>query len=239
LRHGEFAVKILRWPIIGLICLLLAISAGQPGFADSKGGILMMGDSMFSSNRLSRNSVADLLENALGAEVTDHSVPGARYFYNLPISGSLGLRLTSQFVPGAWDAIVVNGGGNDLLFGCGCGSCARMLNRLISTDGKRGAIPAYVAKLRQTGARVIYVGYLRNPGTNTPIKACRAAGDELDRRLAALDALDAGMDFVPLSDLVPNGDRSFHQLDLIHPSRKGSREIALRLAARLDPILEP
>lgn len=225
--------------ITGIIGLLLALSATPAAFAEGKGSILMLGDSLFSANRLVNGSVADVLETALGAEVRNNSVPGARYFQKIPVTGMFGLRLTSQFVPGDWDAIVVNGGGNDLLFGCGCGACSRVLDRLISTDGRRGAIPTYVAKLQKTGVPVIYVGYLRNPGVATPIKSCRAAGDELDRRLAALDALDAGMDFVALSDLVPFGDRSFHQLDLIHPSSKGSREIALRIALRLDPILNP
>jgi lysophospholipase L1-like esterase len=32
---------------------------------------------------------------------------------------------------------------------------------------------------------------------------------------------------------VPYGDSSFHQVDLIHPSPKGSRAIAERLAAAL------
>jgi lysophospholipase L1-like esterase len=80
---------------------------------------------------------------------------------------------------------------------------------------------------------VIYVGYLRNPGTATPVKACGPAGNELDRRLGRMAALDSGVDFLAMSDLVPNGDTSFHQFDRIHPSPKGSRAIAQRIAARI------
>ncbi len=93
---------------------------------------------MFASNRATNGSVADAIEAALGLEVVDRSVPGARYFHALPISGSAGLKVTAQYRPGAWEAIIVNGGGNDLLFGCGCGQCDEMLDRLISPDGRRG-----------------------------------------------------------------------------------------------------
>jgi acyl-CoA thioesterase I len=41
------------------------------------------------------------------------------------------------------------------------------------------------------------------------------------------------MIFVPMSDLVPDGDPSLHQQDLIHPSPKGSAAIAARLAAAI------
>ena len=185
---------------------------------------------MFASNKVVGGSVADAVEAALGLEVVDRSVSGARYFYALPISGSAGMNLTQQFREGPWDVIIVNGGGNDLLFGCGCGRCDGMLDRLISKDGRKGAIPSFVASLRKTGAQVVYAGYLRNPGTATPIKACGPAGNELDRRLAVLDSLDPGMTFLPMADLVPHGSVSYHQIDRIHPSRFGSREIGLRIA---------
>lgn len=196
--------------------------------------ILVMGDSMVAWNRASGNSVADVIEASLGAKVTDRSVTAARYFYALPISGSLGLRLTAQYRPGNWDWVVMNGGGNDLLFGCGCGKCARMLDRLVSKDGLKGAIPDFVTRIRKSGAKVIYTGYLRNPGIPSPIRACRPAGNELDRRLAQMAKARAGVTFLPLSDLVPNGDRSFHAADMIHPSIKGSRAIAARILAKMS-----
>jgi acyl-CoA thioesterase I len=192
-----------------------------------------LGDSMMAANQAARQSVADVIEAELGEEVIDRSVVGARYFYFLPISGSAGVKLTAQYRPGKWDWVVLNGGGNDLLFGCGCGKCDVQLDRLIAADGKSGAIPAFVAQIRAGGAKVIYTGYLRNPGVRTPIKSCRSAGDELDRRLAIMAARDPGVIFVSLADLVPFGDRSFHAPDLIHPSAKGSRAIGARIAQRI------
>jgi len=125
---------------------------------------------------------------------------------------------------------VLNGGGNDIWMGCGCGPCDGRIGRLISEDGKRGRIPGFVSKLRQTGAQVVFVGYLRTPGVRSPIEGCTDDGDEMDRRLARLAALDRGVHFVSLADLVPHGDRSYHGLDLIHPSVKGSRAIGQRIA---------
>ncbi len=90
------------------------------------------------SNRTLGQSVADRLEALLGQEVVDKSVPGARFIYGLPISGAAGLRIPAQFAAGDWDVVVMNGGGNDILFGCGCGRCDGVLNRLISADGRPG-----------------------------------------------------------------------------------------------------
>ncbi len=38
------------------------------------------------------------------------------------------------------------------------------------------------------------------------------------------------MIFLSIADMVPAGDRSYHGVDMIHPSRKASLEIARRIA---------
>lgn len=222
----------LRMPPFLLFCLAFS-GCGEQITSTTKSRILLLGDSMMAANAIGRHSVADGLEAELREEVIDRSVNGARYFYYLPISGAAGLRLDAQYRPGKWDWVVLNGGGNDLLFGGGCGQSTNQLDRLITPDGRHGAIPGFVANIRASGARVLYVGYLRNPGTFTPIKACGPAGNELDRRLAKMAALDKGVESLAIADLVPYGDSSYHQLDRIHPSPKGSRAIARRIAAYL------
>ncbi|MCU0817504.1 MAG: SGNH/GDSL hydrolase family protein [Cypionkella sp.] len=223
--------------ILGLSFLLL--SCGEAVTSNSTARVLVLGDSMLASNGAQGKAVADVLERELGQEVIDRSIPGARYFYKLPVTGAAGLRIPAQYRAGKWDWVILNGGGNDLLFGCGCGPCGGVLNRLVSPDGRSGTIPAFVNEIRQTGARVIYVGYLRNPGTATPIRGCRPHGDELDRRLTRMASFDSGVTFLPLADLVPHGDWSWHQIDRIHPSEKASAAIAARIAKVIKSAPKP
>nr|MCU0902196.1 SGNH/GDSL hydrolase family protein [Cypionkella sp.] len=186
-----------------LLTLAALFGCGEPVAQGADARILVVGDSMFATNRAGNAAVADVLETELRTNVLDRSVIAARYFHALPISGAAGLRLTSQFREGDWDWVVMNGGGNDLLLGCGCGFCQGVLDRLVTKDGRGGAIPSYVARIRATGARVVYAGYMRNPGMATPIKHCGPAGNELDRRLTLMAGFDAGVTFVPMADLVP------------------------------------
>ncbi|MEI4196147.1 SGNH/GDSL hydrolase family protein [Roseovarius sp. E0-M6] len=216
-------------PILAVLFLLLAAcTEGVP--ADGKSRVLMMGDSLFGTHQLTGQSVGHALERRIDAPVTDRSVIGARMIYALPISGSLGIKIARQYRAGPWKWVVLNGGGNDLWFGCGCGRCKGKLDRLISPDGTQGEIPKLLARLRGTGAQVIYVGYLRSPGLGSPIEHCKNEADGLEGRIAALAKQDPGLTFLSLSDLVPEGDRSYHALDMIHPSPKGARAIAGRIA---------
>lgn len=175
-------------------------------------------------------SVSDVMEQELRQDVVDRSVSAARMIYSLPVSGAAGLSIPKQYRTGDWDWVVVNGGGNDLWLGCGCFACKRKMNRLVAPDGSHGAIPDLVARLRASGAKVIYTGYLRSPGAGSPIEYCKDEGQELDRRVARMAERDDGVFFVSLADMVPYGDRSFHALDMIHPSVKGSSAIAGRIS---------
>jgi acyl-CoA thioesterase-1 len=210
--------------------LILTLCLSQPARAEGP-RILVMGDSLMAMNRLIGGSVAQALGDALGVQVQDQSVPGARIFFPVPVLNAAGLKIRSQLTGGPWDFVVMNGGGNDLLFGCGCGTCTRMMNRLITPDGTTGAIPDLVADLRSSGAKVIFTGYMRTPGVISPVESCGPLGDEMDRRLTLMAARDEGVSFVLLSDLVTqDGDRSYHGIDMVHPSVKGSRAIAARVA---------
>ena len=217
-----------RW-FLGFVFVSL-ISCGETAPRAENARILLLGDSMMAFNRGSGAAVSDAIEDQLGEEVVDRSVPSARINYALPVSGAAGLSIPKQVIDGPWEWVVMNGYGNDILFGCGCRACDRQVDRLISADGLSGSIPEFVASLRARGAKVIYSGYLRTPGVQAPVESCGIVGDELDRRLALMAAADNGVTFVAMSDLVPYGDRSYHGLDLIHPSPKGSQAIGARIA---------
>ena len=193
--------------------------------------ILLMGDSLMAVHHGQGRAVSHSVEKHLGEQVIDRSVLGARMIYALPISGAAGLNIPKQYRAGEWDWVILNGGGNDLWLGCGCFACRNKMERLISKDGRKGVIPGLVSKLRQDGAQVLYVGYLRSPGLGSPIEYCKDEGDEFEARVQELAGLDAGVHFLSLADLVPHGDRSFHAIDMIHPSVKASHEIGKRIAA--------
>ena len=213
----------------GLLGLLAGCTEAVP--RDNSARILAMGDSMMAWNAGARASVSDNVETLLGEPVIDRSVIGARIFYHLPISGALGMNISKQYRPGAWDWVIMNGGGNDLWFGCGCRKCDAKMARMVSPDGQQGSVPELVRSIRRSGARVIYLGYLRSPGVGSLIDHCRNEGNEYEARLAAMAARDPGVYFVSLADMVPHGDRSYHGFDMIHPSPKATRRIAERVAA--------
>lgn len=225
--------------MVSFVALILLAGCGEPVTSASGSRILMLGDSLMAFNKAQDRSVSDAIEDELNEPVTDRSVVGARFFYPLPISGAAGLNISKQYREGDWDWVVMNGGGNDIWMGCFCGPCKYRITQLISEDGRRGTIPGFVSRMRQTGAQVIFVGYLRTPGVTSPIEGCADEGDEMDRRLARLAALDRGVHFLSLGDLVPHGDRSYHGVDLIHPSPKGSREIGQRIARIIETHSRP
>lgn len=216
--------------LLGLLTVLL-VGGGDATASETRSRILTMGDSLLATHSFSGRAVSNAVSKALNEVVTDRSVSGARIIYRLPITGAMGMKIAKQYRPGKWDWVILNGGGNDLWFGCGCHKCERKINQLISGNGRNGKIPQLVKTIRKTGARVIYVGYLRSPGRNSPIESCKDEGNELERRIDVMAKADDGIYFLSLAEMVPFGDRSYHAFDMVHPSLKASREIGKRIAA--------
>ncbi|AHC99429.1 GDSL family lipase [Leisingera methylohalidivorans DSM 14336] len=218
----------MRLFLFPLFLLIAACASAVP--SEHSPRILAMGDSLLAWHSLAGKSVSDTVARELQEPVVDRSVSAARIIYKLPVSAAAGMQIRRQYQPGKWDWVIVNGGGNDLWLGCGCFACNRKLDKLVSKDGRAGAIPGMLSELRATGAKVIYVGYLRSPGTGSLIEHCRDEGNELEARIERLAELDKGIHFLSLRDMVPFGDRSYHALDMIHPSVKASNEIGQRVA---------
>ncbi len=216
-----------------LAAVFLCAGAG-PDAAQAQGArILAIGDSLMAAHATTGRSIADFLAGALHAQVDNRSVPAAHMVYRLPLTGAMGMSIPAQFRSRdrGLDWVVMTGGGNDLWLGCGCDRCDRRMDKMIAPNGTGGEIPQLFARIQRSGAQVVYVGYLRSPGIHTPIEHCRAAGDEMEARIARLAARVPGLHYVSLHDLVPRGDTSFFTLDGIHPSVKATREIAARVAA--------
>ncbi|MEM0947831.1 MAG: SGNH/GDSL hydrolase family protein [Pseudomonadota bacterium] len=221
-------MRVLR--VLGFVAMAMLAGCGEVQTRGDGSRILAMGDSLLAWHGATGHAVSDRLEHHLGEPVIDRSVVGARMIYHLPVSGAMGLSIPQQYRADRWDWVVLNGGGNDLWLGCGCTACDHRLNKMITKDGQGGEIPHLVRRMREMGSRVLFVGYLRSPGFGSPIEHCRNEGAAFDARLAAMAKADPGVEFLSLADLVPEGDKSYHALDRIHPSRKGSEAIARRIA---------
>ena len=219
--------------LLRLAAVIIALWASA-AMASEAPRILVLGDSFMTSNGSAKASVSHELKRLTGGQVKSRAVAGARFMYAMPVTGALGLNISKQYRSGNWDYVVMNGGGNDLWMGCGCGKCTRRMEKLISADGTVGAIPALAARARAEGAKVIYVGYLRSPGRGSPIEGCKAVGDKLEARVHEMAKRDPGIIYVSLQDMVPDGDGSFHGVDMIHPSPKGSKAAAQRIAAAIQ-----
>lgn len=216
-----------------LLGIFIALGVAESADARDRMNVLVMGDSFMTSNGAKGHAVPHELARNLGANVKSRAVAGARYGYRMPLTGALGFNISKQFRSGDWDYVVMNGGGNDLWLGCGCNRCQKRLNRMISSDGTKGQIPDAVRRARATGAKVIYVGYLRSPGLGSPIEHCKKAGAALEARISVMARQDPGVSFVSLADMVPYGDSSFHGADMIHPSVKGSAAASARITAAI------
>ncbi|MEX0319554.1 MAG: SGNH/GDSL hydrolase family protein [Ruegeria sp.] len=224
-------------PLLFAFIAALPLTACQESFSQNSGArILAVGDSLMAWNAVWGSSISDTIEQELGEAVVDRSVAGAWMQIRPDAEDQKGFNIPYQYVKGDWDWVVVNGGGNDLLFGCGCGRCDRIMNRMISADGSTGQIPDFLRRIRDDGARVLYTGYLRSPGLLTPIDHCKSEGDELEARIARLAQQEKGIEYVSMQDVVPNGGLFYFAPDLIHPSPRSSHLIGKRLAAMIRRI---
>ncbi len=207
-----------------IIFLLLALTATlgcQESISKNPNArILTIGDSMLAWNSATGGSVSHAIERELSEPIVDRSIAGSWMQVSIPY----------QYVTKKWDWVIVNGGGNDLMFGCGCFQCAHTLDRLISNDGTSGLIPEFLKRIRDRGANVLYAGYLRSPKLITPIEGCKNEGDELEARIERFAFAEENIYFVSMQDVVPPGGITYFSPDLIHPSRKSSKLIGRRLA---------
>jgi len=219
-----------------LACILLSACAGVSPKTGPEGGpevparIAVLGDSMMAWNGLAGASAPQSLARILDEPVANFAVSGARVKNPLPLSSLVGFDIRRQYRKGDWDVVLVNGGANDFFFGCGCGRCDKVLNRLAGEDEQTGALLEFLVQLRETGTQVIYVGYHRSRGLDGPVKGCRNEFDALDARVEKFAETHSGIDFVQLQDVFPVGDPKFYAGDRIHPSPLGSATIAKRLA---------
>lgn len=210
-----------------LLVLLGACGRGVP--QDAR--VVVAGDSVMAWNRGQGEAVADGLSRLLAEPVGDMSLSFARLTGSPPVPG-LDIRKQVAGLSAPW--VVLNGGANDLGVGCDCTDCGEILARLISPDGRTGAIPALVSGLSARGSRVIWADYYTAPvyaGT-----ACTGPYNELQARLERFAATTPGLELVDMEEALPASDTSLFDEDRTHPSPRGSALIAAQIAARLREV---
>lgn len=206
--------------------LFLAACSAFPERVEREARIIVMGDSVMAWNRDSNASVADAMEKRLGAPVLDAAVSGARMRLG-GVGGAIGFSIPGQYRARDWDAVVLNGGANDLFFECRCDRCDTVLDRLVNVD-----YPALLARLGST--RVYIVGYY-GPAGDRPgnYDVCQDELQILERRLTRLAATRPNVRVVRIRDAI-TGNPPMYDDDRVHPSPAGSSVIADRIVAALS-----
>ena len=143
-----------------------------------------------------------------------------------------GLAIPAQVPDGRWNWIVMNGGANDLGFGCGCLRCDAEIDLLLAPDGSGGAIPDLITAARATGARVLWLGYHAAPQSRS-FRGCRPGLVELDRRIAAYARSQPGVFFLDAEAVMDPADARLLAADRTHPSALGSAVIGRALAQEI------
>lgn len=212
-------------PLAILACLVLAACSGLPERAERDARIIVLGDSVLAWNRDVGASVADDVEKRLGVPVLDAAVSGGRMRVD-GVPGALGFAIPRQFRAGEWDAVVVNGGANDLFFECGCNRCETVLDRLVTQD--------YHAFLNRLGDTPVFIiGYYGPAGDRRGnYDICNDDLQVLERRLTALAASRPNVDIVRVRDVI-TGNPGLYDRDRVHPSPAGSAAIGARVADAL------
>ena len=144
--------------------------------------------------------------------------------------------IVAQYEPGSWDWVIVNGGANDLLFGCGCATCKRKLNQIISEDAKSGILPDLISRIRADGARVLIMGYYQGNARPNLFSRCERVVKELVGRQRILAKQEDGVEFMSPTPAVDPQNRSHFAFDGVHLSIRGTRRVGALLAKTLEQL---
>ena len=202
--------------------LALAVLAACAPAPDPDADWLAVGDSILAWHRSTGGDIPAIAARAAGATVTNQSVVGARMLAGIP----------AQAVPGDWDWVIVDGGGNDLLPVCGTAQAAATLDAILTGTGQ-GATADLARRMQAGGARIAILGYYPVSVDGGPFAPCQAELEELEKRQAAFADATPGVIFVDAGDVIDAGNLAAYAADRIHPSRAGAQAIGTYLAERI------
>ncbi|MDX8349730.1 SGNH/GDSL hydrolase family protein [Cognatiyoonia sp. IB215446] len=194
--------------------------------------ILAIGDSVIWWNIDDAQSVADVVADELAVTVTNAAIPGAVFL-------DAGDGIPSQYQPGPWEWVIMDGGANDLGVVCGSAAASGITERLVSSDARGGAIPAFVSDVRADGPSVVIMGYYFAPAAGGEFADCEADFEILNARLEAYADMTNGVFFAAAADVIDPGNLQHYDPDLIHPSAEGGRLIGAKIADVIRSATSP
>ncbi len=213
-----------------VLIFLFALGAPSAAFAE-KQQVLVVGDSLLDWHRIRGTSIPQVLARQTGWKVRNRASTGAAMSGKVDETNPRTV-IPGQYEDGPWDWVVINGGGNDMLFKCGCARCNKVLNRILSKDGKRGILADLVKRAKADGAQVVMVGYIGNPRPNL-FSGCKDEVLELVRRQKLLAGRDRSVFYFSTREIIDINKRASFALDGFHPSQKSTRRIGAYLAATM------
>ncbi|WP_417523025.1 SGNH/GDSL hydrolase family protein [Marinovum sp.] len=213
--------------------LAVMIALLLPVMAQGQDRMMVIGDSILAWNRLGGNSIPQILDRMAQYEVSSRAVPGAAFSHSGNLRNMLQREIRGQLPAGQWDVILLNGGANDLARECGCNRCAATLDRMISADGARGEVPAFLDVLRARASRVVWMDYYPGSVRGGPFAACTDELAEYQLRLERAAQRRPWVTFVDAGDVYDPRDMSLYARDLVHPTPKGGARIAGLIARAL------
>jgi len=222
--------------LAGVLAALVGACADPDVAPPPAGHLLAIGDSVLAWNRFRGRSVPDVVARQTGMQLSNLSVSGARISHSSPQARAKGGDIREQFMPGAWDWVLLNGGANDLLFECGCRRCGATLDRMISAEGARGEIPVLVKQLRSTGAQIVLLGYYDANARANLFSRCGETVGRLNQRLARLAARHGDVHFVSAAPAMDPANPRHWTVDRVHPSAVGAARIGQHIARKICTI---
>ncbi|MEH6674655.1 MAG: SGNH/GDSL hydrolase family protein [Sulfitobacter sp.] len=219
-----------RAGLMAMLMLGLTLSACTDRTPKGGGDILVIGDSVMAWNGSNDQAIPDAMATALDRDVISKAVPGAQFSNDSTLLSAVGFDIQDQYPGGRWNWIIVNGGANDLGFNdCKCGACTPVVDTLIGADAASGEVPAFLSRLRSSGAQVMWMGYYAGNGKGS-FEGCRDDLVLLERRIARFAAQTPGVTFLDSELVIDRNDPSLFASDNTHPSPKASALIGAYLA---------
>ena len=216
----------MRWIVLSLLLVTSAVQAEPMR-------LLAVGDSLLAWQMWTGRDIPSVMGQVLGAEVENDAVAASRFSNASGIGRALGFDVRSQYRPGPWDIVLMNGGANDLLSDCNCRACEPVVDGLIRAD-LDGEVPRFIAQVLRDGAQVVWMGYYAS-ARSAQFAGCRPFLVEYDARMARLAAQTPGLTFVDAEDALDPSNRDLFAVDGIHPSPEGARRVGTYLANRISP----